>query len=87
MFILRSFAQNYIMRKDVDILAKMSKSGVITPLFLKWETGKVYEIERVLDIRKKASLKGGGMGIRYTCRILGKEKYIWLDGYVWFVEV
>ncbi len=75
------------MRKDIDVLAKMSRSGVITPLFLKWETGKVYEIERVLDIRKKASLKGGGIGIRYTCRIYGKEKYIWLDGYVWFVEI
>ena len=75
------------MRKDIDVVAKMSKSGFVTPLYIKWENDKIYEIDKVLDVRKKASLKGGGMGIRYTCKIKNQERNIWLDGYVWFVEV
>ena len=33
-----------------------------------------------------ASLKAGGAGIRYTCRIAGRVKYIWLEETRWFVE-
>ncbi len=75
------------MRKDIDVIANMQTNGVVMPLQIKWENGKIYDIDKVLDIRKKASLKGGGMGLRYTCRIKNQEKYIWLDGYVWFVEI
>ncbi len=75
------------MRKDIDVIAKMNTSGVITPIKILWDNGKSYEIDKVLDIRKKASLKGGGMGIRYTCKIKEKERFLWLDGYVWFVEI
>jgi hypothetical protein len=26
------------------------------------------------------------MGTRYTCKIHGIEKFLWLDEYTWFVE-
>ena len=49
--------------------------------------GRSYQIDRVLDIRRAASLKAGGVGRRYTCRICGKERYLWLeDDGKWFVE-
>jgi hypothetical protein len=47
---------------------------------------KLYEIDRILDVRPAASLKAGGAGIRYTCRIQGHETYIWLEDNRWFVE-
>lgn len=75
------------MRKNVTIIAKMQEDGNIIPLILLWENGKKYTIDKVLDIRKKASTKGGGLGLRYTCRFGEEERYIWLDGYIWFVEV
>ncbi|WP_330601097.1 hypothetical protein [Caproicibacter fermentans] len=46
----------------------------------------MYEIDRVLDVRPAASLKAGGAGIRYTCRIQGREKYLWREQDRWFVE-
>ena len=54
-----------------------------------WWGGKRYDVDRVLDVRRAASLKGGGLGIRYTCRILGKERYLFFDDAAqqWFVEV
>ena len=75
------------MRKNIAMIVKMDESGFVTPLTLIWSNGKKYEIDKVLDIRKKASLKGGGMGIRYTCRIKTQERFVWLDEYTWFVEV
>lgn len=75
------------MRKNVCVIAKMDENGFVTPLELIWEDGKRFEIDKVLDFRKKASLKGGGMGLRYTCKIKSHERFIWLDGYVWFVEI
>lgn len=65
----------------------MKNDGKIIPKNIFWEDGRVFEIDRVIDVRPCASTKGGGMGIRYTCRILGKEKYLFLDKYLWFVEI
>ena len=70
----------------VDVTAEFSPEGKITPLSLIWEDGTRYEIDRVLDARQAPSLKAGGAGIRFTCRILGKQSYLWLEENRWFVE-
>lgn len=75
------------MRKDVDMIAHMTKNGLPIPLTLIWEDGRKFEIEKVLNTQKCASLKGGGMGIRFKVLIEAREKFIWLDEYVWFVEI
>lgn len=60
--------------------------GKITPLSLLWEDGTVYEIDRVLEVRRAASLKAGGMGMRYTVRIKGRQSYLFYEEPRWFVE-
>ena len=75
------------MRKDISVIAIMNDSGQVVPLSIIWNDGRKFDIDRVYDIRKKASTKGGGMGLRYTCEISGKRKFLWLDGYVWFIEI
>ncbi len=70
----------------VDVAAAFDKEGKIIPMYIKWEDDRTYYIDRVLDIRPAASLKAGGAGIRYTCRIQGKETYLFLENYRWFVE-
>ena len=49
-------------------------------LSIKWED------ERFYSMRMAASLKGGGQGLRYTCRIAGKQVYLFCDEGRWFVE-
>ena len=75
------------MRKNITVIAKMQDDGKVVPLTILWNNEKTFEIDKVLDIRKKASTKGGGKGLRYTCKILGKERYLWLDDNIWFVEI
>jgi hypothetical protein len=70
----------------VEAIAKFTKDGVKIPLTVTWEDGRRFEIDRVTDMRRAASLKAGGQGMRYKCRINGKETYLWLEDDKWFVE-
>jgi len=74
------------------MLVKYSPDGTMTPAVLKWEDGAVYEIDKIIDVRRAASA-AGSMGIRYTVRILGQERRLFYeDTYSstgqprWFVE-
>ncbi|MBQ4541911.1 MAG: hypothetical protein IJA23_03550 [Clostridia bacterium] len=75
------------MRKNITVIARMQDDGKVIPLTILWNNEKSFEIDKVLDIRKKASTKGGGKGLRYTCKILEQERFLWLDDNIWFVEV
>ena len=55
----------------VGVDARFDTEGRIMPLSITWEDGRVYGIDRVLDMRRAASLKAGGAGTRYTVRIAG----------------
>ncbi len=70
----------------VEVTAKFDTEGRIIPLSLLWEDGTLYEINRVLDVRRAASLKAGGMGIRYTVSIGGRQSYLYFEEPKWFVE-
>ena len=79
-------------RVYVEMLVKYAKDGTMMPAVIKWEDGHNYEIDRVLDIRRAAS-EAGSMGVRYTVRIMGRERRLFFeDTYSetgkprWFVE-
>ncbi len=70
----------------VGVVAFHDTSGNIEPRSIHWTDQKVYEIDRVLDSRRAASLKVGGIGTRYTVRIRGRETYLFHEEEKWFVE-
>ncbi|HBK69351.1 MAG TPA: hypothetical protein DDZ91_11970 [Firmicutes bacterium] len=70
----------------VDVLAVFNQEGELRPLALKWEDGRRYPVDRVIDVRQAASLKAGGTGIRYTCKIRGKQTYLFFEEGRWWVE-
>jgi len=74
-------------KKFVDVTARFSASGKIKPLNIIWDDGRVYEIDRVDDIHRAASLKAGGIGLRFTCMIRNKQIYLFMDENIWFMEV
>ncbi len=57
----------------VEVIADFSSDGRMKPLRLIWEDGRKYDIDRILRVDRCASLRAGGAGIRYVCRILGKK--------------
>ena len=71
----------------VDVMAEFTKDGDLIPKSLKWTDDIWYEIDRITDIRRAASLKAGGAGMRYTCIIGGKKRYLFNeDNNMWFME-
>lgn len=73
-------------RVDVEVLAKYQLDGKIIPVSIKWDDGRTFEIDQVLDIRPAASTKVGGAGIRYLVRIGRTRTYLFLEENCWFVE-
>lgn len=79
----------------VAVIASFSEDGKLDPKQLRWEDGREYSIEKVLDVRPAAALKAGGQGDRYTVQIKGHQSYLFLERSAnisgtnlgrWFVE-
>lgn len=56
-------------KRHVEMIVRYLEDGTILQLAARWSEGRLYEIDRVLDVRPCAALKAGGAGIRYTCCI------------------
>ena len=71
----------------VDVNATFSKDGRLIPKSFIWTDGHLSEIQKVKDVCRAASRKAGGVGIRYTCIIDGRESHLYYeDNNMWFVE-
>ncbi len=74
------------MKINLEVNADFDLDGNIRPRSITWEDGRVFEIDRVLDARRAPSLKAGGVGIRYICRIRGKVVNLFNEEGCWYME-
>lgn len=70
----------------VSVVAQIDEEGNKRPLSVKWEDGRVYEIDKVIEVRRAFAVKVGGTAVRYTVQILGKITFLFEDDGKWFVE-
>jgi len=63
----------------VAVIASFSEDGNLIPRRLRWEDGREYYIEKILDVRPAAALKAGGQGDRYTVQINGHQSYLFFE--------
>jgi len=70
----------------VEVNVHYDLNGKMTPVSITWEDGRIFEIDKIMDCRRAASLKAGGQGLRFICRIRNKEVYLFYDEPVWFIE-
>ena len=73
-------------RVYVRVIVEVDEEGSVQPQKIFWDDGRAFEVDRLLDVRKAVATKAGGQGMRYTCRILGRETYLFEDDGRWFVE-
>lgn len=73
------------MKEYVCVYAEFDTQGEIRPIAVKIGDNR-YEVDRIIDVRPAASLKSGGAGIRYTCRMEGRRVYLFLEETRWFIE-
>ncbi len=70
----------------VSVRADHLLNGRIRPLMFRAKDGPAVRIDRILDEREAPSLKAGGQGMRYTCRVGEKQLYLFHDDVYWFIE-
>ncbi len=76
-----------MLRAYVAVDARFSPEGKVTPLAVYWDGGKKYEVESVKSTEPAALLYPGKAGIRYICRVLGRDMQLFLAGDGrWYVE-
>ena len=74
------------MKVYVGVDTNTYENGHMLPRVVHWADGRRFEIQKVLDERRAASLKAGGNGIRYTCLINGKTAFLFFEDPRWFVD-
>ena len=70
----------------VGVKAQFMPDGRLLPLSVTWEDGREFKVDQVTDVRKAASMKAGGTGVRYTVRIGAVYTYLFFEEDKWFVE-
>lgn len=72
----------------VSVTAEFFKEGGVKPLFLAWEDGRIFQIDRVKSVERAPAKVGALLPIRYTCLISGKERWLYLEPEKmrWFIE-
>ena len=80
-----------VTHKDyVTVFARHELGGRIRPVAYQLPSGSTVKIDRVTDERQAASLKSGGQGMRYTCKItvdgVQSDIYLFHDEELWFME-
>lgn len=70
----------------VDVILRHDRRGRKRPMFIKWNNGILYEIDRVKDVSKAVS-DSGMQVVRYDIVIAGRETALYEDKYLgkWYV--
>lgn len=74
----------------VTVVARHELGGRIRPVVYQLPGGSPVKIDCVTDERQAASLKSGGQGMRYTCKVtvdeVQSDVYLFHDEELWFME-
>lgn len=73
-------------KQYVPVVVRFDTEGKLRPLVIEFDEERKYPVDKVLDIRRAACQRVGGVGDRYTCQINGQVTYLWMEKGVWFVE-
>ena len=75
------------MKEYVAVELMTDAAGKMHPRSIILEDGRRYEISHVSDVRRAASLKAGGTGLRYQVTIGRRETYLYFEDPQWFVDL
>lgn len=73
-------------KQYVQVVVRFDTEGKLRPLVIEFDEEHKYPVDRVLDVRRAACQRVGGVGDRYTCQINGQVTYLWMEKGIWFVE-
>ncbi len=72
-------------KRYIQVITLIGKQGELTPLYVIWDDGIRYEIDKILEIRHAISAVGG-TGILYRCLFGKTERSLFFEQNRWFME-
>lgn len=72
-------------KRYVPVVVRFDTEGKLRPLEIEFDEERKFPVDRVLDVCRAACQSVGGVGVRYTVRVQGQERYLWLEKGRWFV--
>ena len=75
------------MKIYVAVELTIDEAGVMHPRRILWEDGRKFEITSISDVRRAASLRAGGTGMRYRVTVDGQETSLFFEDPKWFVDM
>ncbi len=79
------FAEQCVMKIFVKVVANFECDGRITPDKIIWDSGQVFYIDKITDIRWLDSARKGKPKIRYACLIHGQQRYLYYENNRWYM--
>lgn len=73
-------------KRYVEVDARHNENGTVAPLAIKWRDGRTFEVVKILDRRRAASLKVGGTGVRYLVRLCEKSGDHGFETYLFYED-
>lgn len=72
----------------VEVEVKFLKEGGMRPVWIKWEDGRKFTIERVKFIERASARTSSVLPVRYTVILGGRDKHLYYEpeDMRWFVE-
>ena len=73
---------------NVEVAVNFLKEGGMRPMWIIWEDGRKFFIDRVKFIERASARVGSVLPVRYTCMVGGREKRLYYEpeDMRWFVE-
>ena len=71
-------------KRYVPVVVRIDECGKKHPKIIEFENRK-YTIDRIISRGPAACYSVGGVGIKYTCEVLGKITELWEEKDQWFV--
>lgn len=76
---------NMLYKRYVNVIVEVDKFGDLTPLYLRWENGELFKIDKIMQ-KRQATSKVGGNGMLYVVMIHGKQRNLFYEINRWFIE-
>ena len=73
-------------KRYVPVVVRFDTTGKMRPVLIEFDEEHKYTVDKILDVRRAACQSVVCLCYRYTCRIQGKETYLWFEKGCWFVE-
>ena len=72
-------------KRYVAVDVRFAEDGRLRPLQIIFDKERVYEIDKIVDVSRRAA-DVGGVGDCYVCLIQGQQRKLWMEKGRWFVE-